>query len=231
MPFHPLIDQGYFVTSVPEHEGEFRHVFYGAQQVPVADCPNCEKPLIRYFQLDTTDPRLGCTDAPTEFLPLLYCWSCKIPTFPFSYRILPACGVEFLMYAVGKAKAIYENYPEAFPPSGVKLIALTERQQALIHRGNKEEYDDWVTPDLYGELDEIFANDYQIGGEPQLTQTPWERAWRATLCPLCLDEMPFLASFYDANLDPRGFSGEDTVQVVFTYCPKCHVVSAQHQCD
>jgi len=55
----------------------YQHIFCGAQRGPVANCPNCDRPLTQLLVLDTTDPRLHLTEWNRD-LPLLFCWRCVL---------------------------------------------------------------------------------------------------------------------------------------------------------
>lgn len=59
------------------HSERYRHIFCGAQQGPVAYCPNCDRPLTQLLVLDTDDPRLQMTEWDRN-LPLLFCWRCAL---------------------------------------------------------------------------------------------------------------------------------------------------------
>jgi hypothetical protein len=61
--------------------GRYRHIVGGAQSSPVAQCPNCERPLTQLLMLDTSDPRLQLTDWKRD-LRLLFCWRCALPWTP-----------------------------------------------------------------------------------------------------------------------------------------------------
>lgn len=67
--------QGYWLKFGAE--GEFRHLFGGASPVPGEQCINCEKQLLHFLSLDTTDERLNLQKLGTPFLPLLFCWTCE----------------------------------------------------------------------------------------------------------------------------------------------------------
>jgi len=56
----------------------YRHVFCGPNEISGAWCPNCNKPLLKLLDLDTSDPRLELGSGTPLRLPLLYCWTCNI---------------------------------------------------------------------------------------------------------------------------------------------------------
>jgi hypothetical protein len=57
---------------------KFEHWFCGAHDIPGAWCPNCNKPLLRFLDLDALDPRLELPNDGPRHVHLLYCWTCNV---------------------------------------------------------------------------------------------------------------------------------------------------------
>lgn len=68
---------------------------------------------------------------------------------------------------------------------------------------------------------------HQTGGLPYLTQG----SSHVPTCAECGDTMAFVASIADDCGDPRGFTSNPFVQVVFFMCPACRRVRAANMCD
>jgi len=222
-----LISQGYFVEFIhPQDEG-FQHVFCGPHEISDAWCPNCDKPLLRFLSLDTRDPRLRLQDKSFPLLHLLNCWTCKVAQRPFFYRINPDGGVNLLEYGSGfeGPDFPYEDYPQHFPGAPIQLIPLTDEEQQTIYGLNEGILEPFDTPFNT----RLSCPAHQVGGEPFLIQSDWD-CWKLN-CPVCRQEMPFLASVGDSNLLPRGFTDNAYVQFGFSYCPTCDVVGSLQQCD
>ena len=240
--FHTICPQSYTLREMDPacDQPEYRHYFCGPHDVPGAFCPNCQKPLLQMLAIDTQDSRLGLTYCPFPSLTLFLCMTCEILNGVFYYQIhAPYGSITLLDYKKGKLEPdeipFYpEPYPRYFPGIPVQLFLLPQEQQWYIIEGQRlaEEY----TSDIYTydvEKRERFAEEinafheqyfrlkidaHQIGGFPKLTQ-----GWNSHMCPVCNQEMTFLAAIDDTNTDPRGFVG--TVgQFLFTWCPRCFVV-------
>ncbi|HEX2951400.1 MAG TPA: hypothetical protein VHV83_17795 [Armatimonadota bacterium] len=220
----------------------YHHRFCGEQHIAGAQCPNCQLPLLHYFTIDTRDPLLGLSDCPFPELPLLYCWRCNLYSKLFCYQILDAKTVKILSYEPnepGRSGAYYtpyEDYPLAFPEAQVQLVPITPEQQKITDTLRAMPPYNQADLDLMAEYERL-AGEYrtlvpyyhQFWGEPSLIQG--FDTWNSP-CPCCHKEMPFLASFENDCLDPRGFVGEyDDVQVIFTYCASCQIIGVMEQTD
>jgi hypothetical protein len=70
----------YFVDIAADKQlnNKYFHHFCGPNTTPGAWCPNCDKPLLKFMDLDASDPRLEIACDPSFRLPLLYCWTCNL---------------------------------------------------------------------------------------------------------------------------------------------------------
>ena len=155
-------------------------------------------------------------------------WTCNICQDDFFYQLLLDGGISILRYLPGfhDVDFPYENYPDPFPGTPVRLVPLTVPEQALI-RGLNRDTIDFTT--LWGPEKKLDDIRHQVGGEPRLIQEVW-KLW-AMQCPSCGQEMDFLASIADNNLDSRGFAGYGGVQTGCSYCPDCHIVGVVQRVD
>jgi hypothetical protein len=222
-------DRGSSVTDARDSElnAHHRHVFCGAHDVAGAECPNCAKPLMRFLGLATDDPRLGLLGAPFATLSLFYCWRCPISSGMFFYWVRDDGSVSLVQYEEGRPEVDfpYEAYPDHFPAASARLVRVSTEDQALLKSVNAGACDE---AKLQRNRPELIVPRHQYGGEPLLVQrdTGYQVA-----CPGCRSPMPFLASIGDACLDPRGFVGNEFVQVLYHYCRECQVIGAFHRCD
>jgi hypothetical protein len=207
---------------------QFEHQFCGAHDVPSAWCPNCEGPLLRFVAFDTRDARLGLGEVPSGTLSLFYCWRCPAAQGPFSYRVLEDGDISLLQCEPGSPETDfpYSDYPVSFPGARASLLEISEEVQEFFRRFNMGD-DIWDHP-LRQEDPRLLDCPHQYGGEPLLIQQDTEYRLQ---CPACQAAMPFLCSIGDDCLDPRGFCGNTSVQVVYHYCSPCRVVRAFQQCD
>ncbi len=202
--------------------GEYTHIFCGKHEVPGATCPNCSKPLLRFFSIDYSDKRLELPVILKRRVDLFFCWRCPLAQGPFMYRLCIAGGVEIVSFQLGEPELDfpYPEYPESFP----KRIAVLEDmaadwQQAIIllNEGRRKE------------CKEIFQFPiHQIGGIPYLVQ--FDRDFRFP-CPRCGENMPFFATVGDDAGDGRCFTGNKSVQVIYHLCHRCLIVGAYQSCD
>lgn len=221
------LSQGYFVDLEPRAAAACGgHRFCGPQRIRGAQCPNCSRPLLRLLALEASDARLGLDGAPWRTLPLLFCWRCPIAQSPFSYSVDSDGGVTLLQAGRGAPESDfpYADYPERFPEAAAALRAIPRETQEWIRRLNGASHEEVeaaraVCPDACDLR-------HQVGGVPRLAQPVSEPA-----CPSCNRAMPFLAAVSDDCLDPRGFTGNPFVQVLFHLCRRCGVVAACQVCD
>lgn len=96
------------------------------------------------------------------------------------------------------------------------------------------------TPRELGALEQIRAGALWHDLEPDLRHllVPRHRAGPGLTdrdgsqgCLLCARPMAAFAVFGDANLDSRGFTGNDTVEVCFRACPRCATIAASQSSD
>lgn len=250
--FHATSPIGYFVFYTPAIEQigaytlhshkdmalnqRYTHTFCGQHDISGAQCPNCRKPLLCFLQLDVRDPRLLIQNSVGTSLSLLYCWTCQgAGGSTFFYRNIDQSKVIILEYGITPfTKGFpYKNYPIYFPKARALLHQLKPDVQQYIRRLNREDFAEYELPEQYQDLD---VPRHQIGGEPYLIQhNPdyiFDKVYGVSMdCPICGNLMPFFAAIGDHCTDPRGFTGNEFVQVLFHYCSQCCVVAAFNQCD
>lgn len=201
-----------------------QHLFCGSPEVDTR-CVNCWLPLLQYAVLDPRDPRVGLDPARQGRLPLLFCWTCNVAQDEFHYRISPT-GAFVLLSGGGGGVELefpYEHYPRAFPAAGLELLPISDEDQALIAAANRGEI---VASALAIDHPGLAEPRHQLGGEPlHRGGTPSLR------CASCGMPMKFLAAFGDTCLDPRGFTGNPFVQVLFHLCRPCNAIGVHQVCD
>lgn len=220
-----IIPQGYFIDYVKE-QPDYLHCFCGPHDITGADCPNCTKPLLRFFTFDTHDPRLRVMQNIAPQLHLLNCWTCNLAQRPFFYRCLPDGAVQLIEYGHDGIEVDfpYENYPRHFPGRFAMLTPIMPDQQGVILQLNQEE----ISPYRDDQTEALAIPTHQLGGEPYLIQ-PWECI--ELTCPECKKYMPFFASVGDRCLLPQGFVDNDYVQMCFSLCLTCSIIGAVVMCD
>ncbi|OPZ87763.1 MAG: hypothetical protein BWY76_00299 [bacterium ADurb.Bin429] len=225
-----ISQQGYLLKFQPAKRNHPSHIFCGENHCRDAWCPNCNKPLLRLLQLDTSDTRLGLSDVFPAGLPLYYCWTCTIYKDLFCYQVNAEGTISILRYRQGlydyeyEIPYPYDDYPAFFPETAVELVPLTQKEQAFIYEMNATIDTRTGTEPLDEELcDKLYGTGHQVGGEPFLI-FPWN--YEEMRCPLCRKELRFCASIWNECLDERGFAGDEWVQHLFFVCLDCHVVMA-----
>jgi hypothetical protein len=224
--------------DLAEPAGASTHAFCGAHDIRGAWCFSGDHPLLRFVSFDTRDDRLGFNELGVPFVHLLYCWRCDVGDL--EYRLERDGGVTALgerEWIEGLKRAGYEpeevrerlrkpetdfpyqDYPWAFPLQSVELRQISGGEQNAI---------------LASELDGAVALPaalglpcHQVGGLPYLTQG----SSCVPSCPECSEPMAFVASIADDCGDPRGFTSNEFVQVVFFLCPRCRRMKAGNMCD
>lgn len=233
MQFVSCPERGYLIVYSVSQSGWAltRHRFCGTHSIRGAICPNCEQPLLQYAAFDTTDPRLHLSEISIRYLRLFYCWRCNLGAQPFVYR----CGEEHIeiLYAYQDTDIFppYEDYPAAFPEAALFLLPLPESIQVLWRLWNRG-FLSWEPLPLGVEHEgdwSLWRAIHGVGGEPWLVQRNPHTI--VPSCVSCGSKMPFFAAFGDDNTDPRGFTGEPTVQVLYFVCRACQIVHAVNQCD
>jgi len=225
IPYH-----GYYVEYSGELDhGPYKHFFCGEHNIPGATCPNCEKPLLRTLNLGTSDPRLEITDSPFPMLPLLFCWVCAIQSDPpFLYRIEDDGGVMLLRHGTGfefekEDQFPYPDYPTFFPGRPALLNRVPAEEEEAMRWNEDAEHDESLEEKYEPIVDGIFDRwaVHQVGGVPMLVQFAPNYD-----CPTCKERMPLLSTIADDNTSERGFTDNSGIQMLFSYCRKCHVVAA-----
>lgn len=219
---------GYKLNFSPSASGH-QHDFCGPHDIRGAICSNCNKPLLRLLSLSASDPVLNFDPTSYPVVHLLYCWTCSIPYGEFSYQIDRDGGVKLVEIPPRQPESEfgpegpYDGFTGLFPAHRVALEPLTDtEQEALETRQAEDGYDN---SDLY------FG--HQVGGYPMI-YNPWK-----AFCRKCSKEMPLLASICDdaagngnfSDEPEKTFTGNNGVQMVFSFCRDCALVTAYHSCD
>jgi hypothetical protein len=215
------------------NESSFRHQIGGTSSFVGAICPNCEKPLTLFFSLDRSDRRVPLATWNTKCVELLYCWCCQLSEGYFSYRVECLSDIpqlEIIEQTKGESfdDFPYADYPRQFESKSISLVEVEESTEALKHEYAKSILagDD----DFWDELDQeqrdiISADMHQLFGVPYLHD------FAEKCCPICGLPMKFLATVADDAGHGERFIGAECVQVVFTVCESCRVISARNECD
>lgn len=219
-----LSEHGHYVRYGVDSDG-FRHVFCGTPVVSGADCPNCDRPLLQLLALDSADARLELAAWRHPWIPLLFCWRCNVAQQPFVYRVEGA-AIALLNFGRQGVESDfpYESYPIAFPAAAVRLEPVPAEHVAIVAGWNRGDDMDWNSPEHTSLVDPR----HQIGGRPRLVQGE-DRA--IPRCPACRRPMRLLATIADDCLDPRGFTGNCGVQVIYHCCADCSILHCTQECD
>lgn len=203
-----------------------KNQFCGENRLMGGLCANCSKPLLLFARLS---PEIFSADSSFDAISqinLVYCWTCAIAEETFFYKICGPDSIEIVQYKKGKLVEgfPYVDYPEYFPEGVLKSSRIHYDVQSLIQDINSGEKDEI---DVEKKYEETLKPSHQIGGEPYLIDGKLEKIY----CPECGMLMPFFASIGDDCLDPRGFTGNDYVQVIFLICISCCILGAYQRCD
>jgi hypothetical protein len=221
-------ETGYWLNFSPP-PGAYTHEFCGSNTIPGAQCPNCDKPLLKSASLSANDPALFLDPTRFSSLPLLYCWTCAIPYGEFRYKIHPDGSVGILKYLESYDDAFgpdgpYDGYTGEFRATTFSLERQSDEEQRLLRSHFEETEDDLP--------DELAYPRHQVGGFPMIYNP------QSDVCPQCGVEMVTFASISDhalGNGDAKkpedSFVDNSGVQTVFSFCRDCSVVSAYHSCD
>ncbi len=222
----PNPPQGFWVHYADE-EDVTSHLFCGEHHDASAVCPNCNKPLLLFLELDASDQRLGIPARSYVRVPLYYCWTCDLSQALFAYKLNPQGSIQILKFRSGSQQKDfpYPDYPHWFPGAQVCLIALSHEEQAAVGVLNSSACIEQILQ-IEEQTPELARPRHQVGGEPLLLQ-----GWPDHICPSCGKQAPLLASIGNDCLDSRGLAGYDFVQVLFTFCRECDVVMASNACD
>jgi hypothetical protein len=217
------MDQSYLLRFFASDRDQPLHVFCGAPAARDAECPNCERPLLRYAELESSDPRLGLEALGR--LPLLFCWRCELSQEPLHYRVLSSGAVELTRWARGEVQADfpYPDYPDAFPAGELVLEALDPADEEVLRALRSGEF---CATELWRDHPHLVDPQHHCAASPLYLSEP-----PRLHCTSCAGPMRFLVAFGDACLDPRGFVGEPGVQVLFFLCSSCREVGVCQVCD
>lgn len=217
------------MTSAPWHwleprasGGEFEHSFCGPVAGSMAPCPNCRAPLLLYDQFDPRDRRLGLGELGVAKVSCVFCWRCALSQAPLHYRLSADGSVELLSFGRGAVEVDfpYPDYPRAFPRAALVLVAPAPRELDALEQIRAGA----LWHDLEPDLRQLLVPRHRAG--PGLAPRD-----ETLPCVLCAKPMDTIAVFGDANLDPRGFSGNDNVEVRFRACPRCATLAASQSSD
>lgn len=240
---------GYLARYVPYGRVRmvYQHRFGGQHQIAGAECPLCGLPLIRYLELDTSDPRLNLQGLGVERLPLLFCPRCPVATeTELSYQLLGDNQIRIVQYTPKEAVSNYTypatDYPDFYPERWANLLPMPEVLQLLFRLYNRGYIDDEIGK-VAPEWDYELYPQHQVGGEPMVVIrfSGYQHGWQI-LCPLCKEEMPFLACIGNDYVDTApvengdwtegGFHrGIKFAEILFHLCGQCKVVSAYYEGD
>lgn len=246
MQFLTYLPHGYLIEyNFKPWRSPYRHRFGGQHVITGAVCPNCERPLVLYFTIDTSDPRLRMSHLPVAELPLLYCPHCPIATEKaLGYRVLRENQIEIVQYTPITAPAYRRYnpaepspYPEFYPERRAHLIPLPSELQVLFKLMNRGLIDDRSIERALPEWATQIYPRHQIGGEPLIVVTldSWMNGYGEN-CPLCSRPMPFLACIGNEYTDEfmeggtryiepfGGMMGVWWAEHLFHFCEHCMVV-------
>ena len=205
--------------------GRYEHIFCGQNDLAGAECPNCNKKLLRFLKVDLGDSQIEPKLIGVRFVSLLYCWTCNISQGHFFYQLADDNTVRILKYSTGGVVSDFPfpNYPEYFPQSFVKLREISDEVQNRIALLNHGEADEWL---IRKEAPWLSKPQHQIGGEPYGIDLD-----RGMKCPQCGKLMQFFATIADTAPGGISMTGNEYVQVMYYLCRKCRTVGAYQQCD
>jgi hypothetical protein len=242
--------KGYLARYMPYGESKptYQHRFGGSHQIAGAECPLCKASLVRYLELDTSDPRLRLQGLGINRLPLLFCPRCPLAIeTEFAYRLVAHDQIQIVQYTSLETLTKYDlgdypapDYPDFYPERWASLLPMPDELQLLFRLFNRGYIDDEpkeFVPEWHYEL----YPHHQVGGEPLVVIrfSGYEHGWRI-VCPLCGETMPFLACIGNEYIDTvptdgateGGFhQGMMYGELLFHLCGQCKVVSAYYQGD
>lgn len=203
---------------------EYNHYLGGENKYIGADCPNCNKKLLKLIEYDLDDPLINI-GVDIKKLPLFYCWTCAVPDDDFVYKIKNEGVISILKYEKGSGfeeDFPYENYPEYFPEQSILLHKMSEDEQRSIvdyHLGSERAFYELNETELY-------SGSHQVGGYPFTFQ-----GLHKNKCIECKEEMLFLSTVCDDAGSGRTFTDNCGVIVLFYICIKCKNILVNHECD
>lgn len=209
----------HWLRPVAEARG-FRHRFCGVAESASCDCTNCGVPLLHYASFDARDPRLGLRELGLALVPCAFCWRCVLAQEPLHYRLSAAGAIELVAFGRGEPVTDfpYPEYPREFPGSALELVEPTPRELSALERIRAG----GLWHDLEPDVRHLIVPRHRAGIElPGEAPPP---------CTLCSRPTRAFATFGDANLDPRGFTGNETVETHFSICADCATVAVVQTC-
>ncbi|GEM_PF-6184789 len=218
-----LYETGFFLEPA-QKQGMGGSVIGGIHNLVGSVSPNSGRALVQLASIRVDAGAVACKAWGFPDVPLLYSWTCAICEGRFTYKYL-GYGIDILKYIPGEAYSDfpYEAYPDAFDQIAVNLIPLTQQQQrAIISINNPDSLDS--SP----QFSYLAVPRHQIGGIPYFIPASPSNS----TCPCCGEKMSFFASIGDDTFsDPRGFAGNEFVQLIYEICVACKVVSVDNFCD
>lgn len=219
-----LISGGYRLDFRTDDSG--RHRFCGSHDLTGGECPNCRLPLLLFLELNLSDPLLfPLQNWAADRLPLLFCWRCNLAQEPLFYKQMPDFSIQLLPHGAGGMEADfpYDDYPLFFPARTFELLSLPASTLSKIKR-----YNLGILSQITDSFLQYDAPIHQVGAEPLLVQ---RNPHYHLPCCQCEREMLFLGCIADHCFDPRGFTGNPYVQVLYHCCLPCAVVGCFQQTD
>jgi hypothetical protein len=190
------------------------HQFCGDSGIANANCQNCGRTLLHIATLDASaDPLLIPVRARIEKIVLLFCWRCA------AARQMQYVVSDGSLHILDAARGIeaddfpYRNYPKSFPEDRFSLYQLAD--EPLVELGDWNE----ISNDIEDPC-------HEFGGRPRLWQS-----MRAPNCANCDSEMLYFGTVANPNADPRGFTDNIGVIMLFFLCSICPTIYATNQVD
>lgn len=223
-----LYAKGYFLE--PQLKQSMNdHVLGGECTLKGALSPNSGRRLLQLASFYVAEGTIECKDWKLPRIPLLYSWTCAICEGKFSYRCLEN-EIQIVESISGESYSDfpYENYPDGFSEMSVRLNPITGEEQNAIQEINMAPSNSDLSFDLSARFPNLSTPRHQVGGVPYyLAGEPADAQ-----CPCCGKDMFFFAEIGNKSFsDPRGFMGNDFVQLIFTVCPDCNVVAVDNFSD
>jgi len=175
------------------------------------DCPNCKRPMTCIIELDLRDPLLLPLRARSygdERIPMLYCWTCRVPYEELRYAY-SAAGAKVVRYGVGGGDEgfPYEGYPKVH---GIIWAELGGEVHGEIEWGDNVVVIEGCSRGLRS------GREIYLGSEKYCS---------------CGDRMDPIMLFWDPNNSSVDFCGNHGVAHEFYWCATCGVVAAEHHVD
>ena len=226
MPFISIQQKGFFINLNESSSSDINNYFCGRHAIEGAICPNCGKPLLRFFTFSKQDIPTDIGAYPYQNIHFLFCWKCNISQDYFFYKVLGDNEISIIKYKKGGVQKDfpYFDYPDYFPLGEVQFEKIADRDQKIISNVNSKIVNKYDLPE---EDFHLCCPRHQIGGEPYLVQEEYEKIY----CPICKKAMLFTISVSDNCLDQRGFVGNPFVQILYYFCGDCLIICAIQRCD